>query len=145
VYSRFAVVTPMRAPSRGARLDHGQFGGALHSACSGLSDVGADRPFAGVALNKTRSASAKPAARQAPRGPTHVQHAAVENVSRSFHAYREPRQSTRGAGLDRDQFGGALHSACSGLSDVGADRPFAGVALNKTRRPGTDARSTRCG
>jgi hypothetical protein len=37
----------------------------------------------------------------------------------------------------RPQFGGALHSAFSGLSHVGADRPFAAVALGKTRRPWT--------
>jgi hypothetical protein len=47
-------------------------GGALQSAFSGLSDVGADRPFAGMAFDKMRSASAKPAARQAPWGSTHV-------------------------------------------------------------------------
>ena len=35
------------------------------------------------------------------------------------------------------QIGGALHSAFSGLSAVGAARPFAGVAFNKMRRPGT--------
>jgi hypothetical protein len=29
------------------------------------------------------------------RDPTHAQHAGVENVSRSFHAHREPQQSTR--------------------------------------------------
>ena len=33
--------------------------------------------------------------------------------------------------------GGALHSASSDLSDVGADRPIAGMALDKMRRPGT--------
>jgi hypothetical protein len=33
--------------------------------------------------------------------------------------------------------GGALHSAFSGQSHVDADRPFAGVAFDKTRRPGT--------
>jgi hypothetical protein len=32
--------------------------------------------------------------------------------------------------------GGALHSAFSGLSDVGAGRAFAGVAFDKMRRPG---------
>jgi hypothetical protein len=36
-----------------------------------------------------------PAARQAPGDQTHVQHAGVENVSRLFHAHREPQQSTR--------------------------------------------------
>jgi hypothetical protein len=30
-----------------------------------------------------------------PGEPTHVQHAGVENVSRPFHAHREPQQSTR--------------------------------------------------
>jgi hypothetical protein len=34
-------------------------------------------------------------------------------------------------------FGGALHSASSDLSDVGADRPLAGMAFDKMRRPGT--------
>jgi hypothetical protein len=29
------------------------------------------------------------------RNPTHAQHDEVENVSRSFHAHREPQQSTR--------------------------------------------------
>jgi hypothetical protein len=37
----------------------------------------------------------------------------------------------------RTQNGGALHSASSDLSDVGADRPFAGMAFDKMRRPGT--------
>jgi hypothetical protein len=36
------------------------------------------------------------------------------------------------------QLGGALHSAFSGLSHVGADTPFAGVAFDKMRRPGTE-------
>jgi len=43
------------------------------------------------------------------------------------------------------QIGGALHSAFSGLSDVDADKPFAGVAFGKMRRPGPNARSTRRG
>jgi len=30
-----------------------------------------------------------------------------------------------------------VHSAFSDLSDVGANRPFAGVTFNKMRRPGT--------
>jgi hypothetical protein len=30
-----------------------------------------------------------------PRDPTHAQHAGAKNVSRSFHAHREPQQSTR--------------------------------------------------
>ena len=30
-----------------------------------------------------------------------------------------------------------MHSASSDLSDVGADRPFAGMAFDKMRRPGT--------
>jgi hypothetical protein len=47
---------------------HDLLGGALHSAFSGLWDVDADRPFSGIAFNKMRSASAKPAARQAPPG-----------------------------------------------------------------------------
>jgi hypothetical protein len=58
--------------------------GASHSAFSDLSGVGTDRLFAGVAFDKM----------QRP-GSTHVQHAGVERVSGSFHAHREPRQSTR--------------------------------------------------
>src|ERR1700757_905737 len=38
----------------------------LHSASSDLSDVDADRPFAGMTLDKMRSSSAKPPARLAP-------------------------------------------------------------------------------
>ena len=72
-----------------------QIGGALDSAFPGLSHVGADRAFAGMAFDKMRSASVKPAARQAPEAQRHVQHAGVENVSRSFHAHREPQQFTR--------------------------------------------------
>jgi hypothetical protein len=30
-----------------------------------------------------------------------------------------------------------LHSASSDLSDIGADRPFTGMAFDKMRRPGT--------
>ena len=37
---------------------------------------------------------------------------------------------------NHDPTGGALHSAFSGLLLVGADRPFAGVAFSKMRRPG---------
>ena len=48
-----------------------------------------------MAFDEMRSASAKPAARQAPRDPTQAQHVRIENVSRSFHAHREPQQSTR--------------------------------------------------
>jgi hypothetical protein len=59
-------------------------GGALHSASSGLSDVGANRPFAGMAFDKMR----RP-------GTERAQDARVENVSRPFHANREPQQSTR--------------------------------------------------
>jgi hypothetical protein len=65
--------------------DQDPVGGASHSASSDLSDVGADRPFAGMAFDKMRR----------PRDPTYAQHAGVENVSRSFHAHREPQQSTR--------------------------------------------------
>ena len=43
----------------------------------------------------------------------------------------------------RPTFGGALHSACSALSDVGADGPLAGVAFNKMRRPGAQ-RTLKC-
>ena len=85
-----------------------QFGGASHSALSDRSDDGADRPFAGVAFNKMRSA-AKPAARQAARDPTHVQHAGVENVSRSFPAHREPQQPTRFAPTRNNSFSGSKH------------------------------------
>ena len=67
----------------------------MHSAFSGLSHVGADGPFAGLAFNKMRSASAKPAARQAPRDSTHVRTLGESNASRSFHAPREPQHSTR--------------------------------------------------
>jgi hypothetical protein len=38
----------------------------------------------------------------------------------------------------RTQLGGALHSASADLSDVGADRPFAGMAFDEMRRPGTE-------
>ena len=41
--------------------------------------------------------------------------------------------------------GGALHSAFSALSGVDANSPFAGLAFDKMRRPGIDARSTRWG
>jgi hypothetical protein len=57
---------------------------ALHSAFSCLSDVGAERPFAGVAFNKMR----RP-------GFNARSNAGVETVFRSFHAHREPQQSTR--------------------------------------------------
>jgi hypothetical protein len=69
----------------GWRANRTQNGGALHSASSDLSDVGADRPFAGMAFSKMRR----------PGDPTHAQYAGVENVSRWFHAHREPQQSTR--------------------------------------------------
>jgi hypothetical protein len=39
--------------------------------------------------------------------------------------------------LDRTPLGGALHSASPDLSDVGENRPFAGMALDEKRRPGT--------
>jgi hypothetical protein len=57
---------------------------ALHSVCADLSDIGADRPFAGMAFDKMR----RP-------GPSAAQHAGVENVPRPFHTQREPQQSTR--------------------------------------------------
>ena len=60
-----------------------QLGGALHSASSGLSDVGADRQFAGMAFDEMRRPGTKRA-----------QHGRIENVSRPFHALREPRQHT---------------------------------------------------
>jgi hypothetical protein len=69
-----------------------QFGGALHSAFSDLWHVGADRPFAGVALNKMRRPGAQ-------RG---FKRCRVENASGSFHAPREPQQST-GLGPPHDK------------------------------------------
>jgi hypothetical protein len=69
-----------------------QFGGALHSASSDLWHVGAGRPFAGVAPNKMRRPGAQ-------RG---FKRRGVENASRSFHAPREPQQSTR-LGLTHDR------------------------------------------
>jgi hypothetical protein len=75
----------LRRRSSGWRATRPQIGGALHSASLDLADVGADRPFAGMAFSKMRR----------PGDPTHAQHARVENVSRSFHAHREPQQSTR--------------------------------------------------
>jgi hypothetical protein len=75
----------LRRRSSGWRATRPQIGGALHSASLDLADVGADRPFAGMAFSKMRR----------PGDPTHAQHAGVENVSRSFHAHREPQQSTR--------------------------------------------------
>jgi hypothetical protein len=68
-----------------AARNHDAIGGALHSAFSGLSDVDAGRPFAGVAFSKMR----RPGAQRT------FQHAGVENVSWLFHTLREPRQSTR--------------------------------------------------
>jgi hypothetical protein len=59
----------------------------LHSLFSGLSDIGAERSFAGVALDEMRRPGA--------RGLTHIQHPGVENVSGSFDAQREPQQYTR--------------------------------------------------
>jgi hypothetical protein len=40
-------------------------------------------------------------------------------------------------GAEPRHSGGALHSAFSGLSHVGANRLFAGLAFDKMRRPGT--------
>jgi len=57
----------------------------LHSAFSGLSHVDADRPFAGVAFCKMR----RPGLQRT------LNTLGVENASRSFHAHREPQQSTR--------------------------------------------------
>jgi hypothetical protein len=78
-------------------------GGALHSASSDLSDVGAtDRLLVWRSIRRDpppQSDSTElaecPLARQAPRDPTHAQYAGVENVSRSFPTHREPQQSTR--------------------------------------------------
>ena len=64
----------------------------MHSAFSDLSDVGADRPFAGVAFYKMRR----------PGTQRDAQHAGVESVSESFQAHREPQQSTR-FGPSRDK------------------------------------------
>jgi len=75
----------LKRRSSGWRATRPQIGGALHSASSDLSDVGADRPFAGKAFSKMRR----------PGDPTHAQHTGVENVFRFFHAQREPQQSTR--------------------------------------------------
>jgi hypothetical protein len=75
----------LKRRSSGWRARTTRNGEALHSASSDLSDVGADRPFAGMAFSKMRR----------PGDPTHAQHAGVENVSRLFHAHREPQQSTR--------------------------------------------------
>jgi len=69
-----------------------QFGGALHSAFSGLWHVDADRPFAGVAFNKMRRPGVQ-------RG---FKRCMVENASRSLHAPREPQLSTR-LGLPHDK------------------------------------------
>ena len=99
----------------------------MHSAFSGLSDVGADRPFAGVAFDKMRR----------PGTQRHAQHAGVENVSRSFHAHREPQQSTR--------FGPSRDSSFSWskdgtflmrlLSDMGgACAPAAATSLSVSRQ-----------
>ena len=51
---------------------------------SSLPDIGADRPFARMAFGKMR----RP-------GLNAVQHGRVENVSKPFHARREPQQFTR--------------------------------------------------
>jgi hypothetical protein len=59
---------------------------------SDLSDVGADGQFTGMAFDKMRRPGTKRA-----------QHAGVENVSRSFHAHREPQQFTR-FGSPRNNF-----------------------------------------
>ena len=56
----------------------------MHSAFPGLSHVGADTPFAGVAFDKMR----RP-------GTERTFNTVGKNVSRPFHPYREPRQSTR--------------------------------------------------
>src|ERR1700741_1383149 len=49
---------------------------------------------------------------------------------------RQLKRCSSGWRARTTQNGGALHSASSDLSDVGADRPFAGVAVDKMRRPG---------
>jgi hypothetical protein len=49
----------------------------------------------------------------------------------------QPKRRSSSWRATTTQFGGALHSAFSGLSAVGADRLFAGVAFNEMRRPGT--------
>ena len=114
----FTTITP------GWRATRTQLGGALHSACADLSDVGADRPFAGMAFDKMR----RP-------GPSAAQHAGVENVSSPFHAQREPQQSTR--------FGPSRNSSFSRSKDGillmrlpgrgGAYAPPAATSLRLTR------------
>jgi hypothetical protein len=70
------------------------------------------------------------------RGPTHAQHARVENASRSFHTHREPRQSTC-FGRPRDNscsrskdgtclmrlpcYGWCVRAACCYASSIDAD------------------------
>ena len=80
----------LKRRSSGWRATGTRLGGALHSACADLSDVDADRPFAGMAFDKMR----RP-------GTQRSSHAGVENVSSPFHAQREPQQSTR-FGLSRN-------------------------------------------
>ena len=63
----------------------------MRSAFSGLWDVAADRLFPGMALDKTRR----------PWTLRTFNTQRVENISISFHAYREPQQSTR-FGRQRD-------------------------------------------
>ena len=60
-----------------------QFGAALHSAFSGLSDVGTGKPFAGVAPNKMRR----------PGAQTPAQALGLKTFLGHFHAHREPQQS----------------------------------------------------
>lgn len=74
----FKTITP------GWRATRTQLGGALHSARADLSDVGADRSFAGMAFDEMR----RP-------GPSAAQHAGVKNFSSPFHTQREPQPSTR--------------------------------------------------
>jgi hypothetical protein len=100
--------------------------GALHSAFSGLCHVGADRPFAAVALNKMR----RPGARRGFR------RCRVENASRSFHAPREPQQSTglgppHGKSFCRAKDGTCLMRLPSELG--GACAPTAATSLKLTR------------
>jgi hypothetical protein len=97
-----------------------------NSASSDLSDVGANRPFAGMAFDKMRR----------PGDPTHAQHAGVESVSRSFHAHREPQQSTRfgpprNSSFSRSKDGTILMRLPSARG--GACAPAAATSLKLTR------------
>ena len=59
-----------------------------------------------------------------------------EPESRTQETLRRGSRKLRGRRGRSTQNGGALHSPSSDLSDVDADRPFAGMAFDKMRRPG---------